>query len=653
MKFRIVIGFALTLISGAALAQGAVQQSGPVVPNHGATWLWNGVVADPGYASGTGGSGVSEFFGNVQGTGTPPYANSGSGPLNTNDCWYDAPVTNATGYHYLCWGPNSQGGGLLAYGYGGAASPLPFQINVNGTPYTFPFAGTGTVTSISNSDSTLTLSTNPCIASCTVSVNQAHPFSWTAPATFGNFNVVSGTYGILQNNIIEAPSGGTGQTANANGFEESALLAPGNYSGLSCNAGTGVGCSFAFGLNVNTTLEGGATTILSDVGVLSELAVSNSFSGSLSNGLIFEAGDCTLGGGTGPLNCFQFFGVASTAYNGTTGTNLFRGLSLSGSSAAAGSGGNLTTTDIHLDMPTGSSSGTTQYGIDITGNGGSASTKYAIHDTSTAQVLFDGGVTAGVSTNEGPGTIDALTNYYLNGSALTSGGFIATGVMPAYTGDVTSTAGATVNTLATVNSNVGSFTNANITVNAKGLVTAAASGTSSSYILQSGSFGSSAASQTITFNSAVLAVHSVQIHYYGCILSSASATLGLRMNISGSDVTSGYQWSNSTTIPGTTTVTVGQSASDTELYIYKPGVTASSNFEVNVSMPVTSTISTQDSTLSYQSTLEDATSSAFSNVLGGGFAGVSTHNMTGLTMLVSAGTFYCGAGIGGYYITGN
>lgn len=44
------------------------------------------------------------------------------------------------------------------------------------------------------------------------------------------------------------------------------------------------------------------------------------------------------------------------------------------------------------------------------------------------------------------------------------------------TGDITSSSGVT--TLATVNSNVGSFTNANITVNAKGLITAASTGTS-------------------------------------------------------------------------------------------------------------------------------------------------------------------------------
>lgn len=47
----------------------------------------------------------------------------------------------------------------------------------------------------------------------------------------------------------------------------------------------------------------------------------------------------------------------------------------------------------------------------------------------------------------------------------------------ALTGDISASAGSNTTTLATVNSNVGSFTNASVTVNAKGLVTAASSGT--------------------------------------------------------------------------------------------------------------------------------------------------------------------------------
>jgi hypothetical protein len=57
------------------------------------------------------------------------------------------------------------------------------------------------------------------------------------------------------------------------------------------------------------------------------------------------------------------------------------------------------------------------------------------------------------------------------------------------TGDVTATGpGAAAATLATVNSNVGSFTNASITVNAKGLVTAASSGSASGGGIGGGGF---------------------------------------------------------------------------------------------------------------------------------------------------------------------
>lgn len=128
------------------LLQGGSTSAGRVPMYNNSTSGGQVIVQDSGPASGGGvGLGISELLRVARGTGTAPYAGQGTGPLGTNDCNYDAPTSNATGYHYLCFSANAQGGGLIAYGSGGAASALPLSFYVNGSTYAFPFVSGGIV----------------------------------------------------------------------------------------------------------------------------------------------------------------------------------------------------------------------------------------------------------------------------------------------------------------------------------------------------------------------------------------------------------------------------------------------------------------------------------------------------------------------------
>lgn len=164
MRRLLIALFAVALSTG-AFAQGAVQQAGPVTPGHPSGWWGNGVVGDPGPASGSG-PGISEFHLQPRGNGLPPYANAGSGPNGENDCNYDAPITSVAGGHYLCFSPNAQGGGLISYGAFGGAAALPLNCKVNGVllPCVSSFGPIVQLSQFGTLDPTFTNDMSPIIA---------------------------------------------------------------------------------------------------------------------------------------------------------------------------------------------------------------------------------------------------------------------------------------------------------------------------------------------------------------------------------------------------------------------------------------------------------------------------------------------------------
>lgn len=148
---RTLAGLAFSLaLPAMAWGQASILQGGPWTPGHVPQYVGQGsqqpVVIDGGAAAGGAiGANASEIGIVARGTGSAPYSAQGSGPFGSIDCLYDAPINNATGYHFLCLSPNSTGNNaLVSYGAGGTATPGALNFNINGTTYAFPASGTGT-----------------------------------------------------------------------------------------------------------------------------------------------------------------------------------------------------------------------------------------------------------------------------------------------------------------------------------------------------------------------------------------------------------------------------------------------------------------------------------------------------------------------------
>ena len=150
MSIRILWSLVAFLLgSGAALAQSSLLQGGPVGPGHAPMYVGTQsaqpIVQDSGTSAGGGaGANLGEIgITSRSPTNTYPVTSGGNGPSGEHACLYDAPTTNASGYHYLCFDPNALGGALIDYGAGGGATALPFQMKFNGTTYQLPFSAGG------------------------------------------------------------------------------------------------------------------------------------------------------------------------------------------------------------------------------------------------------------------------------------------------------------------------------------------------------------------------------------------------------------------------------------------------------------------------------------------------------------------------------
>lgn len=225
----------------------------------------------------------------------------------------------------------------------------------------------------------------------------------------------------------------------------------------------------------------------------------------------------------------------------------------------------------------------------------------------------------------------------------------------AITGDVSVPSASNASTLATVNSNVGAFTNANITVNAKGLITAASNGSSGS-----GSVNSANTSDVAYYSATGTAVSGSDLMRFvpfdatttgasvltlGTGIASDSSTDGyidIRNYAGPSNSKNTYVTAGSTqagnvfiTLPGISSVLVGKTTTDT--FTNKTFDTAGTGNVLKINgTAITSNTGTGANVLASSPTIITPTIVAIANLTSNGL--VKTSGGTGALSIATAGT---------------
>ena len=388
---------------------------------------------------------------------------------------------------------------------------MPGIFSVSGSPVTTA----GTLTAALANETANTVFAGPASGSAAAPTFRALVAADLPVATTSAFGAVKpdGSTITISGGVITAVGGGGGSgtvtsvsVASANGFAGTVAnatttpaitlttsitgLLKGNATAISAaTAGTdylapsGSGASLT-GLtwsqigSTPTTLSGYGVTAMSGT----TLAASGNVtftglltSGTISGSLCLDASGHVIQ--NGGANCYA--GGSASAGGSNTQVQYNASGSLGGISGVTSNGTAMTFASLDLII----NGGTATAGLATVTSGGvvssEASATVAQGGTGQTSALTQYGLIYAATTSAMGSTGAGTTSQVLvgNASSAPSFGNVPAAAMPALTGDVTTSAGAVATTLATVNSNTGSYGGAssvpNFTVNAKGLITAA------------------------------------------------------------------------------------------------------------------------------------------------------------------------------------